>query len=241
MAKRASDYNVLAWIPDRKQVYVLAHIISEDLVKKEVTLKTVESKENKVVKKADVVFADASHLGDFDDLCQMNNLHEAALLHMLKRRWETQKIYTNTAGDVLISMNPFKVIPGLYDEPLKYFDIPEENDDDEHDDEDKDLPPHIFDIANNALRAIVINVGDEDKQTSATFKMNQSIIISGESGSGKTEASKFIVNYLIMANDQICARATRAGLPMKDHGDKVRLVLTKGNSIFEAFGNAKTL
>lgn len=171
---------------------------------------------------------DASHLLDMDDLCDMNHLHEAPLTHCLKRRFAQDKIYTMT-GDVLIALNPYKLIPGLYDNSLIYLDIPGTKDD--NDDEEtlsNSSSPHVFKIANAALVNIFkgpLSFLEVDGKTK-----NQSIIVSGESGAGKTEASKRVMGFLIDADREISVskaqdeRSTNLNA-LKNMGDYIRKVL----------------
>ena len=61
---------------------------------------------------------DMSHMDNLADIALMNNLHQAPLLDLLRRRYMGNEIYTFT-GDILISINPYQEIPGLYDTPSK--------------------------------------------------------------------------------------------------------------------------
>ena len=160
------------WIPHDTRVYELAEFISENVETGEITVLSIEDKILRTLQKLASTPADASHLHDVDDLCAMNNLHEAPLLQMLKSRYFVNNIYTYI-GNILISLNPYVVVPGLYDNMLSFIDIAEDEDD------SVSIPtmkhkPHVFVIANNALRALML----------AEEVANQSLIISGESGAG---------------------------------------------------------
>ena len=193
------------WVPNKDSVYVIAEIISEDG-------DSFIIGDGQKVPKSKSHLLDPSHLLDLRDLCHMNSLHEAPLLDMLRRRLLDGTIYTNT-GNVLISINPYKTIPGLYENPVLYLDLPDDGD--EEDDEQgvvessptggNTLPPHVFKIGNNALRALMReqrNVGTAP--ANHHHRINQSVIISGESGAGKTEASKHVMSFLIEANELQC-------------------------------------
>lgn len=116
-----------------------------------------------------------------DDLCSMNLLHEAPLLHCLMRRFFQDKIYTMT-GDVLIAVNPYKLIPNLYGNPLMHLDIPgSQGQEDVDDDQDAAASaPHVYKIANSAL--VNLFKGQLDSQDGEWKVKNQSIVVSGESG-----------------------------------------------------------
>eukprot|EP00981_Chlorochromonas_danica_P006314 scaffold1365_cov163-Ochromonas_danica.AAC.4 len=184
--------------------------------------------ERKKVSKADTFRSDPSHFQVLDDLCNMTFLHEAPLLDSLRRRFGEDVIYT-TAGNVLISVNPYKDIPGLYANPLLYLDLPSDGDVAEG-----GSKPHVFNIANFALLQMLYGqklTMDEDTP------VNQSIVVSGESGAGKTESSKQVMNFLIAADMEM----SRGGQESNRLGDSIRRVLVRSNIIFEAFGNAKTV
>lgn len=123
---------------------------------------------------------DISHSLLYDDCCQLNLLHEAPLLNLLKSRFEhkvTTNIYT-WCGDVLICLNPYKYIPHEYDIPGKI--------EEEHNSQLK--KPHPYAVASKVL------------ETLSTNGRGQSIIVNGESGAGKTEAVKSMMKYLSNAS-----------------------------------------
>ncbi|KAA0202003.1 hypothetical protein HAZT_HAZT009678, partial [Hyalella azteca] len=113
------------------------------------------------------------------DLCQLSNLTEETLLQNLKVRFENGLIYTYV-GSILISVNPFKYYP-IYNP--KYVKIYQNH-------RMGELPPHIFAIADSAYHSMV-------KQ-----RKNQCIVISGESGSGKTESTLFLLHHLTMLSQK---------------------------------------
>ena len=111
-----------------------------------------------------------------DDLCAVPNLTEESLLQDLRERFEQEQIYTYV-GSILVSVNPFKFFP-IYNP--QYF----------HKYQNRKLGdptvrPHIFAIADAAFHALVQN------------GINQCVVISGESGSGKTEATKMLLYHVM--------------------------------------------
>lgn len=170
MAEEEKKVAVRVWVPHEKDVWQLLLVESHD---KEVSSEQAdevvvitESGEKKSVSVNNIHALDPTHLLNLDDLCGMSNLHEAPLLDMLKRRSISDQIYTNT-GSVLISINPYKRIEGLYESPLLYY---------LHSDNMEAIaamPPHVYKIANGAY----ISIADGEGK-------NQSVVVSGESGAG---------------------------------------------------------
>lgn len=136
---------------------------------------------------------------DTHDLTKLVHLHEPALLHALKTRFANGTIYT-LSGSMLLSLNPFKKLEGLYGEDVK-----------RHYRSSTHTNPHIFQVAQKAI--------DHLKDT----RSNQSLLISGESGAGKTVATRIILDYLSNGKS--------------DLNEKILCA----NPILEAFGNAVTL
>ena len=182
---------------------------------------------------------DDSHLQELDDLCNMNNLHEAPLLDVVRRRLFRNKIYTYT-GDILLSLNPYETIEGLYDYPMKYYNVGNIKEDAKQFAADimNKLPPHIYKLSNDALKQLINNGTDSEYS-----KINQSVIVSGESGSGKTEASKYVINFLIQANEvSVLADSKNSASPESaTFTSVIKSILVESSTILEAFGNSKTV
>lgn len=194
---------------------------------------------------------DSSHFNDVNDLCELNYLHEAPLLFTLKKRFFQDKIYTN-AGDVLISINPYKKIEGLYENYGDYLEYNPNNSSSSSSEEKKDsIPPHVYKIAKLAI----LNLMKEEKEREAGLDddadeeerrrktcLNQSIIVSGESGAGKTEATKYLMNFLMKFDEKKALTSTHISLQTQQKlCQKINQVLNNSNVILESFGNAKTL
>ncbi|XP_010490294.1 PREDICTED: myosin-13-like [Camelina sativa] len=143
-----------------------------------------------------------------DDMTTLAYLHEPGVLQNLKSRYDIDEIYTYT-GSILIAINPFKQLPDLYNDHMmaqyKGASLGE-------------LSPHPFAVADAAYRQM-INEG-----------ISQSILVSGESGAGKTETAKLLMKYL----------AKMGGRAVSDKRTVEDQVL-ESNPVLEAFGNAKTV
>uniref|UniRef100_A0ACD5WBS3 Uncharacterized protein n=1 Tax=Avena sativa TaxID=4498 RepID=A0ACD5WBS3_AVESA len=143
-----------------------------------------------------------------DDMTKLAYLHEPGVLHNLACRYGLNEIYTYT-GNILIAVNPFQRLPHLYDvhmmEQYKGATFGE-------------LSPHLFAIADSCYRAMINEHG------------SQSILVSGESGAGKTETTKMLMRYLAFMGG-------RSGT----EGRTVEQQVLESNPVLEAFGNAKTV
>lgn len=160
-----------------------------------------------------------------DNLLTLPELHNGVLVHALKVRHRKDIVYTNL-GELVVAINPFKFsIPQYQDScmasylaHLHHAELP------------PNLPPHPWAVAHRAYVSMM-SVGT-----------NHSIIISGESGSGKTESCKTMIKYLCHVSDTVRQRLPQGASPspsttMSTINEKVQL----SNLVLEAFGNAKTL
>uniref|UniRef100_A0AAR2IK73 Unconventional myosin-VI n=1 Tax=Pygocentrus nattereri TaxID=42514 RepID=A0AAR2IK73_PYGNA len=139
-----------------------------------------------------------------EDNCSLMYLNEATLLNNVRVRYSKDLIYTFVAN-ILIAVNPYYDIPKLYaPETIKSYQGRSLG----------TLPPHVYAIADKAYRDMKV------------LKMSQSIIVSGESGAGKTENTKFVLRYL----------TTSYGT-----GQDIDERIVEANPLLEAFGNAKTV
>ncbi|XP_022715196.1 myosin-17-like isoform X2 [Durio zibethinus] len=146
--------------------------------------------------------------GGVDDMTKLSYLHEPGVLQNLATRYELNEIYTYT-GNILIAVNPFQRLPHLYDthmmEQYKGATFGE-------------LSPHVFAVGEAAFRAM-INEGKSN-----------SILVSGESGAGKTETTKMLMRYLAFLGGRSAVE-----------GRTVEQQVLESNPVLEAFGNAKTV
>jgi myosin-5 len=123
------------------------------------------------------------------DLITLNHLHEPAVVECLNQRYDDDQIYTAT-GPVLLALNPFQSVRGLYGESTmkKYWEKAEKN-------AKGSLPPHVYAIADSAFRGMMRKL-DETLGEVTPIGCDQSILVSGESGAGKTVTTKFVMKYL---------------------------------------------
>lgn len=148
--------------------------------------------------------------GKVDDLVLLDDISEGGIVQNLKSRFNSDLIYTYI-GPVLISVNPFKTIQGLYTPGMiKAY----------SGSYSYERAPHVNGPAEETFRALL------------SSGRNQCMLVSGESGAGKTEATKKILEYIsAVSND------SHSGKSVAQIKDK----LLESNPVMEAFGNAKTL
>ncbi|KAK9393957.1 unconventional myosin-IXa-like [Crotalus adamanteus] len=141
---------------------------------------------------------------DYDDLCALPDLNERTLLENLRNRFKQEKIYTYV-GSILIVINPFKFLPIYNPKYVKMYDNHQLG----------KLEPHIYAVADVAYHAMLLR------------RKNQCIVISGESGSGKTQSTNFLIHHL-------------TALSQKGFASGVEQIILGAGPVLEAFGNAKT-
>uniref|UniRef100_A0A8B9W0C6 Myosin X n=1 Tax=Anas zonorhyncha TaxID=75864 RepID=A0A8B9W0C6_9AVES len=148
-----------------------------------------------------------------EDMSMLGDLHEAAILLNLHQRYQQGNIYTNI-GSILASVNPYKPIPGLYS--VDAIDLYRQH-------RLGELPPHIFATANECYCCL--------------WKRHDSqcVLISGESGAGKTESTKLLLKFLSAMSQ------TSLGAPASEKSTHVEEAILESSPILEAFGNAKTV
>ncbi|XP_035208221.1 unconventional myosin-VI-like [Stegodyphus dumicola] len=203
------------WVPDSLSGYKLGKII--DIGAETVSVQLFDSKEVRSVPYESTYAAEEIDDKDVDDNCKGDYaLNEATLLNNIRLRYnrdqimllfETAVLWLRTyVANILVAVNPYFEIKNLYSsETISKY-------------QGKSLgvlPPHVFAIADKAFRDM------------RALKESQSIIVSGESGAGKTESTKYILRYL--CESWGC------------HAGPIEQRILDANPVLEAFGNAKTM
>jgi myosin V len=181
-----------------------------------------------------------------DDLTSLTHLHEPSVVYCLQRRFQQNSIYTYT-GKVLLALNPFQLLEGVYGEDvMRRYDSSLSTIMATDDLQSPPPPPHVYAVARDTYRALM-DQGD-----------NQTILVSGESGSGKTVTVKIIMGYLAnqsrnttMSPSSQRARSTRNHHYQHHHhllddfswtdGEGIESQILYSNPILESFGNARTV
>ena len=148
-----------------------------------------------------------------DDILKLGDLTDASLLDTLQQRFAQKKIYAAAGNSILVSLNPFAWQKGLFSaEASRPYHAARALD---------TLPPHLFAIAEAALRGA---------------EPHECVIVSGESGAGKTEATKLILEHFVRAD-----ALRHGGRQASAARDALHSRVLSANPVLEAFGNAKTL
>uniref|UniRef100_A0A8C4IL90 Myosin X n=1 Tax=Dicentrarchus labrax TaxID=13489 RepID=A0A8C4IL90_DICLA len=154
-----------------------------------------------------------SSIRGVEDMATLEDLHDGAILHNLFLRYQQRHIYTYI-GSILAAVNPYQTLPGLYDHPaVEMYSRHHLG----------EISPHIFAVANECYRSLWKRL------------QNQCVLISGESGAGKTESTKLILKFLS------CMSQHSLEVSSRDRTSHVEEALLESSPIMEAFGNAKTV
>jgi len=191
------------WAPDNEKGYVLGEVVSGKGTGK-IKLKIGSGE---VIELDETKCCDANP-GKFDgvsDMSDLSHLNEASVFHNLRKRYDYDLIHTYS-GLFLVVINPYKWIQIYTEEIIQMYQGKRR----------KEVHPHVYALADEAYRNML------------TDKKNQSMLITGESGAGKTENTKKVIQYI----------ATIAG--RKGGVGKLEQQILEANPMLEAFGNAKT-
>uniref|UniRef100_A0A668S8T5 Uncharacterized protein n=1 Tax=Oreochromis aureus TaxID=47969 RepID=A0A668S8T5_OREAU len=203
----AFDGKKRAWIPDEKEAYIEIEIkeVSGDKV-------IVDTKDGRTltVKDCDIQQMNPPKYDMIEDMAMLTHLNEASVLHNLRRRYSAWMIYTYS-GLFCVTVNPYKWLP-VYTAPVVAAYKGKRR---------SEAPPHIYSIADNAYNDMLRN------------RENQSMLITGESGAGKTVNTKRVIQYFAIV-------AALGDTPAKKGGTLEDQII-EANPAMEAFGNAKTL
>lgn len=200
------------WIPDKDEIFVRGCIT--DYLPNNIVRVTVKNGAQDVVKEMDQKLLENCNPPKFNkcnDMAELTHLNEPSVVYNLYLRYADDMIYTYS-GLFLVAINPYKKLPIYEPAQLRKFHVAPDSAEDR-------LPPHIFAIAENTYRNLVAN------------KKDQSILVTGESGAGKTENTKKVIQYL----------SSILLTPENETTDDIHNKILQANPILESFGNAKTI
>ncbi|XP_038013039.1 myosin heavy chain, skeletal muscle, adult [Motacilla alba alba] len=207
------DAKTCVFVVHAKESYVKGKIESKDAGK--VTVKT-EGGETLTVKEDQIFSMNPPKYDKIEDMAMMTHLHEPAVLYNLKERYAAWMIYTYS-GLFCVTVNPYKWLPVYNPEVVLAY----------RGKKRQEAPPHIFSISDNAYQFML------------TDRENQSILITGESGAGKTVNTKRVIQYFatIAASGDKKKEEQTSGKMQGTLEDQI----ISANPLLEAFGNAKTV
>ncbi|XP_077308716.1 myosin-9 [Lithobates pipiens] len=195
------------WVPSEKHGFEAASVKEE--AGDEVIVELAENGKKVKVNKDDVQKMNPPKFSKVEDMAELTCLNEASVLHNLKERYYSGLIYTYS-GLFCVVINPYKNLPIYSEEIVDMYKGKKRH----------EMPPHIYAITDTAYRSMM-----QDRE-------DQAILCTGESGAGKTENTKKVIQYL--------AYVATSHKAKKDQGELERQLL-QANPILEAFGNAKTV
>ncbi|XP_017691427.1 PREDICTED: myosin-1B-like [Lepidothrix coronata] len=207
------DAKSSVFVVHAKESYVKSTIQSRESGK--VTVKT-EKGETLTVKEDQIFSMNPPKYDKIEDMAMMTHLHEPAVLYNLKERYAAWMIYTYS-GLFCVTVNPYKWLPVYNPEVVLAY----------RGKKRQEAPPHIFSISDNAYQFML------------TDRENQSILITGESGAGKTVNTKRVIQYFatIAASGDKKKEEQTSGKMQGTLEDQI----ISANPLLEAFGNAKTV
>ncbi|KAM6376645.1 myosin-1B-like isoform 2-T3 [Pluvialis apricaria] len=209
---RPFDAKSSVFVVHPKESFVKGTIQSRESGK--VTVQT-EAGETLTVKEDQIFSMNPPKYDKIEDMAMMTHLHEPAVLYNLKERYAAWMIYTYS-GLFCVTVNPYKWLPVYNPEVVLAY----------RGKKRQEAPPHIFSISDNAYQFML-----NDRE-------NQSILITGESGAGKTVNTKRVIQYFAtIAASGEKKKEEQSGKMQGTLEDQI----ISANPLLEAFGNAKTV
>ncbi|XP_059588189.1 myosin-10 isoform X4 [Alligator mississippiensis] len=216
----------LVWIPSERHGFEAASIKEER--GDEVLVELAENGKKALVNKDDIQKMNPPKFSKVEDMAELTCLNEASVLHNLKDRYYSGLIYTYS-GLFCVVINPYKNLPIYSENIIEMYRGKKRH----------EMPPHIYAISESAYRCML-----QDRE-------DQSILCTGESGAGKTENTKKVIQYLAHVASSHKGRKDHnippeSPKPVKHqsgsllYGELERQLL-QANPILESFGNAKTV
>ncbi|XP_029360385.1 myosin-10 [Echeneis naucrates] len=208
----------LVWVPSEKHGFESASIREER--GDEVEVELTDSQRKLTLSREEVQRMNPPRFSKVEDMADLTCLNEASVLHNLRERYYSGLIYTYS-GLFCVVVNPYKNLP-IYTESIVEMYRGKKR---------HEMPPHIYAISEAAYRSML-----QDRE-------DQSILCTGESGAGKTENTKKVIQYLAhvaSSHKSGTLGRNKEALQSIEYGELERQLL-QANPILEAFGNAKTV
>uniref|UniRef100_A0A673N6J9 Myosin-9 n=1 Tax=Sinocyclocheilus rhinocerous TaxID=307959 RepID=A0A673N6J9_9TELE len=203
----------LVWVPSERLGFEASSVKEEH--GDEVVVELADSGKKVRVNKDDIQKMNPPKFSKVEDMAELTCLNEASVLHNLKERYYSGLIYTYS-GLFCVVINPYKNLPIYSEEIVDMYKGKKRH----------EMPPHIYAITDTAYRSMM-----QDRE-------DQSILCTGESGAGKTENTKKVIQYL--AHVASSHKTKKDQVSSSTQGELEKQLL-QANPILEAFGNAKTV
>ncbi|XP_039543472.1 myosin-9 isoform X3 [Pimephales promelas] len=204
----------LVWVPSERLGFEPGSVKEEH--GDEVVVELADSGKKVRVNKDDIQKMNPPKFSKVEDMAELTCLNEASVLHNLKERYYSGLIYTYS-GLFCVVINPYKNLPIYSEEIVDMYKGKKRH----------EMPPHIYAITDTAYRSMM-----QDRE-------DQSILCTGESGAGKTENTKKVIQYLAHVASSHKTKKDQS-TSILSHGELEKQLL-QANPILEAFGNAKTV
>ncbi|XP_041672765.1 myosin-11-like [Cheilinus undulatus] len=210
----------MVWIPSEREGFEAASLKEE---KGDEVLVELSNGQKVTVNKDDIQKMNPPKFSKVEDMAALTFLNEASVLHNLKERYFSSLIYTYS-GLFCVVVNPYKMLPIYSEKIIEMYKGKKRH----------EVPPHIYSITDNAYRNMM-----QDRE-------DQSILCTGESGAGKTENTKKVIQYLaVVASSHKGKKEANPAPQSQQQGSlaygELEKQLLQANPILEAFGNAKTI
>ncbi|XP_061893022.1 myosin-9-like isoform X1 [Entelurus aequoreus] len=204
----------LVWVPSERLGFEAGSVKEER--GDEYMVELADSGKKIRVNKDDIQKMNPPKFSKVEDMAELTCLNEASVLHNLKERYYSGLIYTYS-GLFCVVINPYKNLPIYSEEIVEMYKGKKKH----------EMPPHIYAITDISYRSMM-----QDRE-------DQSILCTGESGAGKTENTKKVIQYLAHVASSHKNKKDQNSMVLS-HGELEKQLL-QANPILEAFGNAKTV
>uniref|UniRef100_A0A4W3JNU4 Myosin-9 n=1 Tax=Callorhinchus milii TaxID=7868 RepID=A0A4W3JNU4_CALMI len=204
----------LVWVPSERSGFEAASVKEEH--GEEAVVELMENGKKIKVNKDDIQKMNPPKFSKVEDMAELTCLNEASVLHNLKERYYSGLIYTYS-GLFCVVINPYKNLPIYSEEIVEMYKGKKRH----------EMPPHIYAITDTAYRSML-----------QVFSLNI-LLCRGESGAGKTENTKKVIQYL--AHVASSHKSRKEQVILESPLGELERQLLQANPILEAFGNAKTV
>ncbi|XP_076852214.1 uncharacterized protein myh11b isoform X2 [Brachyhypopomus gauderio] len=206
----------MVWVPSEKDGFQPASIMED---KGDDVLVELDTGSKVIIHKDDIQKMNPPKFSKAEDMAALTCLNEASVLNNLRERYFSGLIYTYS-GLFCVVVNPYKMLPIYSEQVIEMYKGKKRH----------EVPPHVYAVTDNAYRSMMQERED------------QSVLCTGESGAGKTENTKKVIQYLaVVASSHKSKKESCSDAGSALNKGELEKQLLQTNPILEAFGNAKTI